>query len=178
MNRRDLFTLVGMGLIGTVAAKCLPGARAHRVKPVVPLPRPPTGPWRMVAWREQEFGDELGRRAEWWVDQIGFCGIFQDRETLELRRQAVRLDSHPEVRDNRQDNRTYARKLLGIWCDDLNADWPPDIFRRATQQYWIYDQHDELVGWHYDDPWLDSDYGGYHALGPRYWYSSAYAVAR
>jgi len=47
----------------------------------------------------------------------------------------------------------------------LNANWPPDLCRRPTQWFDVFDQHGKLLGWHYDDPWRDSDYGGYEALG-------------
>ncbi len=110
----------------------------------------------MIAWQEQRFEAELGRRPGW-DPYTGFCGIFQDRDTLELRRHAVRLD--------RPADRAEAKRLLRVWCDDLNAHWPPDVWRRAAQQYWIYDQRGKLVGWHFDDRWDERSYGGYRALG-------------
>ena len=151
MNRRDLLKL-GAGALGAVLFGFL-GPRVGRVAATVgdeTAKAAPVGPWRMIALVESE---------------VGFCGIFRDQETLELRRNAVRFDHHPEVTGSRLDSRAEARKLLKAWCDDLNANWPPDVWRRAAQQYWIYDRHDELMGWHYDDFWKDSDYGGYRALG-------------
>jgi hypothetical protein len=47
----------------------------------------------------------------------------------------------------------------------LNANWPPDLCRRATQYVDVFDYSGALMGWHYDDRWKDSDYDGYEALG-------------
>jgi hypothetical protein len=123
----------------------------------------PAGSWQMIAWQEQRFEDELGRRPGW-DNMIGFCGIFQNQETLELTRNAVRLDSGPG-NHRLAGNHTFAKNRLRIWRDRLNANWPPDLCRRPTQWFDVFDQHGKLVGWHYDDPWRDSDYGGYEALG-------------
>jgi hypothetical protein len=164
MTRRDLMKLTASAIGAVIFAPFL-GSAQGRAAATVAAKAAPAGPWRMIAWVEKEFTDELGRRCEGWVDHTGFCAVYQDQETLELRRNAVRLDRHPDVRDNYRDNRAYAKNLLRIWCDDLNLHWPPDVWRRATQQYWIYDQHGKLVGWHYDAQWPDHSYGGYLALG-------------
>jgi hypothetical protein len=37
--------------------------------------------------------------------------------------------------------------------------------RRAAQYVDVFDDSGALVGWHYDDLWRGSDYGGYGALG-------------
>jgi hypothetical protein len=123
----------------------------------------PAGPWKMTAWQEQRFEDELGRRPGW-DDMVGFCGIFQDMETLELRRNAVRLNSGPG-NHRLKGNRAEAKKRLGAWCDDLNAAWPPEVWRRATQRYEVFDQRGNLIGWHYDARWDECSYGGYGAIG-------------
>lgn len=167
MNRRELFKLVGMGLVGVIAAPFLQKSDVIgspvQVVSAADLAKqyPPVGPWQMIAWQEQEFTDELGRRCESWVDRIGFCGIFQDQETRELRRNAVRF----EWTRSRSDHRADASRMLRAWGDHLNANWPPDLCRRPTQWFDVFDQHGKLVGWHFDDRWKDSDYAGYRALG-------------
>jgi len=79
----------------------------------------------------------------------------------ELRRNAVRF----EMTRSRSDHRADAIKMLRVWGEDLNANSPPDVWRRATQTIEVFDQHGKLLGWHYDDLWRDSDYCGYQALG-------------
>jgi hypothetical protein len=57
--------------------------------------------------------------------------------------------------------------MLRAWGDDLNANWP-DLCRRAAQYVDVFDRRGKYIGWHYDDLWKDSDYGGYRALGTGY----------
>lgn len=159
MNRRDLLKLVlalfpGSRLFPRTGNTAAGGSSASIPGDL----SAPVGPWKQIALREQDFEDELGRRPGW-DPYTGFCAIVQDHETLEFRRQVVRLDQPAD--------RAEAKRLLRAWCEDLNAN-PSDVCRRATEQYWIYDRHDELVGWHYDERWRDSDYGGYRALGVGY----------
>ena len=143
MNSRDLLKL-SAGALGAVIFGPFLGPVQGRAATAV-AKAAPAGPWRMIAWREQEFTDELGRRCESWVDQTGFCGIFQDQETLELRRHAVRLDQPAD--------RAEAKRLLRVWGENLNLNWPPEIWRRATQTVEVRGEHGELVGWHHDAPW-------------------------
>jgi len=163
MTRRDLMKLSTSALGAVIFAPFIRQAQGHAATAAV-TKAASVGPWKMIAWSEQEFEDELGRRPGW-DNMIDFCGIFQDQETLELRRHAVRLDSGPG-NHRLEENRAEARKRLGAWCDDLNNNWPPDLCRRPTQWFDVFDQHGNLVGWHFDSLWRDSDYGGYHALGP------------
>src|ERR1700730_2970155 len=130
MTRRDLMKLTASALGAVIF---VPFIRQAQVRAAVEVAAKaaPAGPWQMIAWQEQEFTDELGRRAEWWVDLVGFCGIFQNQETRELRRNAVRF----EWTRSRSDHRADARRMLRAWGDHLNANWPPDICRRATQRY-------------------------------------------